>query len=221
MPRIPDLTDEELTDEQRALLQIRDEVFGQPSSAVHRMVLRTPKVARWFTPFGLALQRGGTGSLLDERTKEMAVIKTSQLNECTFCTELNIGLGKSVGITDDQIEAIRGDDYESSPALSDRDKAVVRWAESVTLNNARRDKEGFERLKQFFDDNEIVELTWVSALFNMINRLNDALWLDVEDKHREGIKKPVSEDTLLEFVRRTLEYADRQRVETTSGATTP
>ena len=100
-------------------------------------------------------------------------------------------------------------DYEASPALSDRDKAVIGWAESVTLNVARRDQVGFERLKEHFNDDEIVELTWVAALFNMINRFNDALWLDIEEEDVQGIKKPVNEKSIVEFVRRMVEHADQ------------
>jgi len=83
MARIPYLSDDDLTDDQRAVLDARREVFGRVS-AFQRMVTRTPKVAQWFLPFGLTLQRGDTGALLDTRTKELAVIKTSLLNACAF-----------------------------------------------------------------------------------------------------------------------------------------
>ena len=78
----------------------------------------------------------------------------------------------------------------------------------MTLNTARRDQEGFARLQEHFNDDEIVELTWVAALFNMINRINDALWLDIEDEDLDGIKKPVDEQSILEFARRMVEYGD-------------
>ena len=83
MARIPYLRDEDLTDDQRAVLEARREVFGRDSN-FQRIVTRTPKVARWFLPFGLTLQRGDTGALLDTRTKELAVLKTSLLNACEF-----------------------------------------------------------------------------------------------------------------------------------------
>jgi len=206
LARIPYLSDSDLTPDQRAVLDARRDVFGR-NSAFQRIVTRTPKVARWFLPFVFSLQRGGAGGLLDGRTKELAVLKTSMLNACAFCTAHNRSLGMAVGLTDDEIAALDGD-YEGSDVLSDRDKAVVHWAESVTRNEGRRDEAGFERLRAHFNDDEIVELTWVAALFNMINRITDSLWLDVEESDVEGIRKPVTEEGVLEFVRRMLVHAE-------------
>jgi uncharacterized peroxidase-related enzyme len=206
MARIPYLTDEEATDDQRAVIEARKEIFGR-DSAFQRIVTRTPRVAGWFLPFSLALQRGGAGGLLDGRTKELAVLKTSLVNACSFCSAHNVSLGQAVGLSMEQIESLSAD-YQASPVLSDRDKAVVRWAEVVTLNEARSDHAAFAELKKHFSDDEIVELTWVSALFNMVNRINDALWLDVEEKDLEGIRQPVDEAGVLKFVRRMLEHAE-------------
>lgn len=207
MARIPYLTDAELTPDQRAVIQGRVEVFGR-SSAFQRIVTRTPKVARWFLPFVYSLQRGDTGGLLDGRTKELAVLKTSSLNACSFCMAHNVSLGGAVGLSEEQIAAVTGADYESSASLTDRDKAVVRWAESVTLNRARRDMDGFARLKEHFTDDEIVELTWVAALFNMINRITDSLWLDVEEEDVVGMRVPITEERIVEFARRMVAHAD-------------
>ena len=217
MARIPYLTDEDANADQRAVIEARKEVFGR-DSAFQRIVTRTPKVAAWFLPFSLTLQRGGAGGLLDGRTKELAVLKTSFVNACSFCSAHNVSLGQAVGLSIEQIDSLRGD-YLSSPELSDRDKAVVRWAEVVTLNEARRDNAAFAELKKHFNDDEIVELTWVSALFNMVNRINDALWLDIEDKDVDEIRKPVDEAGVLKFVRLMLEHAEAGLAEEVPVAT--
>lgn len=209
MARIPYLTDEEATPDQKAVLDARREVFGR-TSAFQRIVTRTPKVAQWFIPFSYALQRGGCGGLLDGRTKELAVLKTSMVNACSFCTAHNVSLGQAVGITPTEIEALSGD-YMRSPLLSDRDKAVVHWAESVTRNEGRRDAAGFEMLKAHFTDDEIVELTWVIGLFNMVNRITDTLWLDVEASDVSGIQRPITEEQILDYVRRIVAHEESSR----------
>lgn len=71
-------------------------------------------------------------------------------------------------------------DFESSPVLSPRQKCVVRWAELVTRNEAKRDRKCWEELKTYFDSQEIIELTMVVCHFNLMNRLNDTLQLDLE-----------------------------------------
>lgn len=216
MARIPYLTDEASTADQKAVLDARREVFGR-TSAFQRIVTRTPKVAQWFIPFSYALQRGGCGGLLDGRTKELAILKTSMVNACSFCTAHNVSLGQAVGISPAQIEALSGD-YMSSPLLSERDKAVVRWAESVTRNEGRRDAAGFDMLKAHFSDDEIVELTWVIGLFNMVNRITDTLWLDVEPSDVSGIQRPITEEQILQYVRRILAHEESTR---RAGSDTP
>ena len=55
----------------------------------------------------------------------------------------------------------------------DREKAVIRWAESLTENTARDDDNAFLELKKYFNEQDIVELTLFTCLFNAWNRLQD------------------------------------------------
>ena len=59
-------------------------------------------------------------------------------------------------------------------------KATIAWAEAVTHNTAKSDKALWETMKRLFSDAEIVEITTASAMFNMINRLNDTFWTELE-----------------------------------------
>jgi hypothetical protein len=67
-----------------------------------------------------------------------------------------------------------------SDLLSDREKAAVLWAEHVTLNTARSRPDVFEEVEKHFDAAEIVELTLMSGLFAMFNRLMDSLSIPIE-----------------------------------------
>ena len=67
-----------------------------------------------------------------------------------------------------------------SDALNAREKAAVLWAEHVTLNTARSRDDVFEEVSKHFDHAEIVELTLMSGLFAMYNRLMDSLRIPVE-----------------------------------------
>ena len=79
-----------------------------------------------------------------------------------------------------------------SELLSPREKAAVLWAEHVTLNTARDRDDVFEEVSKHFDDAEIVELTLMSGLFAMFNRLMDSLRIPIEvqgevDKIKESL----------------------------------
>ena len=82
-----------------------------------------------------------------------------------------------MGITESQIAAISEGDY--SP-FTEKERAVLLWAEHVTLNTARERDDVFEEVKNHFSDTEIVELTMVITYFNMRNKFNDALGIPIE-----------------------------------------
>lgn len=49
-----------------------------------RVMANQPFVAKFMLPLTSALLRQGLGSALDTRTKELAIIRTSQLNGCAY-----------------------------------------------------------------------------------------------------------------------------------------
>jgi len=89
-------------------------------------------------------------------------------------------LGQALGLTDAEFAALQGDDYRSSPLFNEREKAVLAWAEAMTLNTAKRDQAVWEELRRLFTDAEIVEISLITAMFNMVNRLNDSFLTELE-----------------------------------------
>jgi len=95
-----------------------------------------------------------------------------------------------VGLTDEQIDAIESDDYMNSPHLTTREKTAVLWAELVTKNTARYRDDVYQKVRKSYSDAEIVELTLMSAFFNMTNRFQNALQVELEESNEVSkIKK--------------------------------
>ena len=79
-----------------------------------------------------------------------------------------------------------------SDELSDREKAAVLWAEHVTKNTARSRDDVFEQVRRHFSEEELIELTMISAYFNFFNRITDSLRIPLEDHEQvERIKRSV------------------------------
>ncbi len=159
-----------------------DAVTGMVGRIPHsiRTLAHAPLLAMLLLPFNAATQREWPGSRLSGRIKEMVVIKTSHVNGCDYCYAHNTALGQAAGITHEQIIDLSCDDYMDSSDFSEREKAAVLWAEHVTRNTAQRRGDVYEQVKAQFNDAEIVELTLVCAMFNMINRINDSLEIEIE-----------------------------------------
>ena len=128
--------------------------------------------------FNLQGEKGG--SLTDVRDKELVAIKTSYMNGCDYCLGHNVDFGQVVGLTLEQIQAACSPDYAASDVLDERQKALLRWTEGVTLNTAEEDEDAFAALAAHYTDAEIAELTLMCGLFNMWNRFTRALQIELE-----------------------------------------
>jgi capsular polysaccharide biosynthesis protein len=90
-------------------------------------------------------------------------------------------LGQALGLTDAEFDALQGD-YRGSALFDDREKAALAWAEAMTLNTAKHDENVWQELRRLFSDAEIVEISLSTAMFNMINRLNDSFRTELESE---------------------------------------
>ena len=97
---------------------------------------------------------------------------------------------------------LSGDRYMESPLFNDREKAVIRWAELVTWNEARHDGAAFVELSRHFDNTEIVELTTVAAFRGLMNRFMDSLQIELEgaDVQARGGRAKASREDLHAYI---------------------
>lgn len=110
-------------------------------------------------------------------------------------------------MSDEQIAAAEGD-YENSAALGKKEKCVIRWAELVTKNEAKHDEECWEELQEYFSSQEMIELTVVICHFNLMNRLNDTLQLDLESPPPGMRSTKVPPEKLARYAREVLAQDD-------------
>lgn len=113
------------------------------------------------------------------RIQQMLIVRTSTVNQSAYCLSHNIDLGKNMGLTTAQLEAVQGD-YMSSSLLTEKQKAAIHWADAVTKMVAHDDDEGFANMKKHFSERQIVELTVFCGMWNYSNRLCEALHVDLE-----------------------------------------
>ena len=86
-------------------------------------------------------------------------------------------------MTEEQIKSLTF--YQRNDAFDEKEKAVIRYADSVTRGAAAMTGKYLEEIQQFFSDDEIVELTLVICVANFTNRFNDALQVE-PDLQPEG-----------------------------------
>jgi len=91
-----------------------------------------------------------------------------------------------LNFSEDLIEAVSGD-YMNSKIFTNEEKAAMRWAEVMTEKlyqgspeNPPKHHEAINNLKKYYNESQIVELSFVSGFFNFWNRFTDALEIDIE-----------------------------------------
>jgi AhpD family alkylhydroperoxidase len=151
-----------------------------------------PDLARWyFGEFYQNLFYNGHGwTRSDVRTKELLRLKLSKQHGCQFCNRSNSVDAMNAGITQAQIDAI----FDADNAVwSDKDRAILALGDEMMLQNMEGQLSAglLERLRQHYDDAQIVELGLVAAVLTGV-----AKWIftfDMVDREETcPIRPPVA-----------------------------
>ena len=115
---------------------------------------------------------------LPRRYLEIALVTVSKLNECEYCVTHHAPMLVAEGLSQDTAESILDPDC----AGLDKPERLVRdYAVQVTRQANRVSGAMHEKLREYFDESQIVELTLRIALCGFFNRFNDALSIGIED----------------------------------------
>lgn len=109
-------------------------------------------------------------SHLDDRARTLAELKTSTVVECDYCMDLGSAVAVSKGLTDDEILDLLS--YQESELFDKRDLLVIDYAVAMTRTPAEVTDELFSALREYFDEQQMVELTHVIAIENFRARCN-------------------------------------------------
>lgn len=192
--RLNMLSDEDAAGGAKQVLDACALFLGRTANLQRILAYHNPYFARWILGLVATVRQPDLGATSDPRLRSLAIIKTSMVNACEYCTEHTSVFGVGLGVGSDECALLDSDAYKESALFTDKEKAAIAWAESMTRNMAQRDKATWEELKRHCTDTEIVEVSVASAMFNMINRLNDAFWTELEPpevnrKQWDAVKK--------------------------------
>ncbi len=95
-------------------------------------------------------------------------------------------MGSELGISNEKIAALA--DYASSPMYSEEERTALEYADCMTVTGREVSDELFSRLRQFYSEDAIVELTAVIAWENASSKFNRALRVPSQGlwKHKQA-----------------------------------
>jgi alkylhydroperoxidase family enzyme len=127
-----------------------------------------PKMMIGMGRFNQAIRKGKT---VDERIKNLLELKGAQMIGCEFCVDLGSQICRNSGFSDEELLALPS--YQSSELFDDRKKAALDYAVAVMRTPVEVTDELFARMKEHFNNKQIVEITALLTLVNLY-RLNAA-----------------------------------------------
>ena len=107
----------------------------------------------------MALEKGA----LDKATIELMFMRVSQINGCAYCLDMHGKALRESGVDNAKLDQLAG--WRVSHAFSDRERAALEWADSVTLIAATGAPDSaFEALQTHFSEAEIADLTFAISM---------------------------------------------------------
>ncbi len=117
-------------------------------------------------------------SPIDPILRSLITVRVSQINWCRFCVDINSAvLAKRTGSLE-KVEAL--EQWRQSELFCHKEKLVLEYAEAITYSDRQVDDSLTQRLYEYFDENEIVEITGLIAFQNLSSKFNSALDLPAQ-----------------------------------------
>jgi AhpD family alkylhydroperoxidase len=118
----------------------------------------------------LALSAASAASGLERSLLELLRLRASQINHCAYCIDMHTKDARAQGETEQRLYLVSA--WREAALYSDRERAALEWTEAVTrLGETQVPDDVFERVRQHFDETELVALTFAVVVINGWNRL--------------------------------------------------
>ena len=195
MPRLRQVPRAEAHDNARTLYKMlfgeRDPV-AQPGTA-------TGTPGNWWTVFavvpdvfdhavsGFGLYRSPKRKL-DPKLRELGQIRAGWARQSQFVFSQHCKACRSVGVKEEQVAAIPH--WQTATCFSPLERAVLAYTDCLVLEGGRVPDGVFEALRAGLSDEEILELTYVTCLYEMHATMSRALRLEYDDVPDRVVEVP-------------------------------
>jgi AhpD family alkylhydroperoxidase len=132
---------------------------------------RVPKLFATVALLYGALDR--KSSPLNPVLRSLVTVRVSQINWCRFCVDINSATLARRSGSMEKVEQLA--QWKTSDLFDELERGVLEYTEAVTFSDQQVTDELVQRLRKYFDDDGIVELTGLIAFQNLSSKFNSAL----------------------------------------------
>lgn len=179
MTRLAPLPQQENSPLQTAFDSYRRTLGFVPNSVL--IMQRRPKMVAALSQLAAAIW--DKESTVDIGFKRLLAHMASRAHGCQYCMAHTAGAALRLGVDAAKLEQLW--DYQTSALFSPAERVAVDFAIAAGSVPNAVDDPLFARMKQFWSDDDIVEITGVIALFGFMNRWNDTMATPLEEEPAE------------------------------------
>jgi alkylhydroperoxidase family enzyme len=199
MPRLRQVPRAEVTDQ--VALAAYQQLFGDRDPVARPgTAMGTP--GHWWTVLALAphilehfVQCSrmylGPKLRLDPKLRELGQTRAGWLNGCQFVYSQHCKMSRSVGLTEEKIQAIK--EWQLAACFDDTERAVLAYTDYLVAQRGRVPDGIFDKLKAVLSEPEIVELTYIICCYDGYSVLTRALRLEFDDRADPVVEVPAPE----------------------------
>ncbi|MEU8800846.1 carboxymuconolactone decarboxylase family protein [Spirillospora sp. NPDC048819] len=188
MPRLRQVRRAEVQDE--VVLAMYQRLFSD-RDPVEEPGTSTGTPGDWWTVFalvpdvfrhavsGFSLYRS-PDRMLDPVLRELGQTRAGWTRGSQFVYSQHCKALRSLGLGDEKIEAVRS--WEVSELFSPVERAVLAYTDALVMGGGRVDEAVFEALRRELSDEEVLELTYITCLYDMHATMTRALRLEFDDR---------------------------------------
>ncbi len=105
--------------------------------------------------------------------RSLVTVRVSQINWCHFCVDINSAtLARRAGSME-KVMAL--DRWRESDLFDEKEKAALEYSEAMTHSDQQVTDQLIERVREYFDEDDLAELTGLIAFQNLSSKFNSAL----------------------------------------------
>lgn len=116
---------------------------------------------------------------LDSKLRELGQMRAGFLRESQFVFSQHCKAARDLGLEEVKIQAVPS--WSTADGFTPVERAVLGYTDELVLQNGRVQDATFERLRAHLSDEAILELTYITALYEMHAIMTRALRLEYDD----------------------------------------
>jgi len=187
MPRLREVPRAEVTDER--ILFYYDRLFAPDRDPAVDHGTSTGSPGDWWTVFaqspdvfrhavrGFALYRSAA---LDPVLRELGQCRAGWARGSQFVFSQHCKQMRALGMPEERIQSIPH--WQTADCYSPLERAVLAYTDGLVLDGGRVPDEVFARLKQHLSDREILQLTYITCMYDMHATMARALRLEFDNR---------------------------------------